>query len=688
MIACIYVPLFPLAARLRSEPELKEEAVVICEGNGTAARVSSATRKARKVGIEPGMTLPQARARLPRLIARGRDVACERTAQQTLLEVAESFSPRVEDAGEGVLYMDLAGHPALRAKVAPLTLPSPPDAGGRGELLSRVGSLKLPLPAGEGWGEGSSASAVILTPAPSSARGRGKDPELDRHSRVQARDPSSLPLLGMTQGELPSPLPSPAGRGGLLEGGLSKESPLPPAGGAVHPGKPPAVGNAGRRPAVSGRVRGESEEPLRALARDILRAVERAGLPGRVGVAASKLSARVAAGLPESPTVVPEGEEQAFLAPLPLARLAPEWETAALLDRWGLRTIGDFAKLPEGEVASRLGEGGRALHASARGIDPRPLEPYLPPPAFSEGMELEWPLASLEPFLFVAHAALTRLTERLESQALACTRLETVLTLDPDGHDTRAIQLPAPTRDVKTLLTLLRLDLEARPPGAAVAGFTFSAHPDQPRRAQLTLFGPAALSPDRLATTIARLVALLGADRVGSPRAQDGHRPERYTETGYAAPPPPPMRVPPRAGRGLLSVRVLRPPVPLEVIVGEAVGSPRSAVSQSRETGPPHPIPLPPGERGDWETAARREGEGEGGISDLRLLSFKSPPDAALVIAGTVRVAAGPWSLEEGWWTDSAADRDYWDVELSDGGLYRIYRARNGGEWFADGVYD
>ncbi len=237
-----------------------------------------------------------------------------------------------------------------------------------------------------------------------------------------------------------------------------------------------------------------------------------------------------------------------------------------MLDRWGLRTIGDFAKLPEGEVASRLGESGRDLHASARGIDPRPLEPYLPPPSFSEGMELEWPLASLEPFLFVAHAALTRLVERLESHALACTRLETVLTLDPDGHDARAIQLPAPTRDVKTLLTLLRLDLEARPPGAAVAGFTFSAHPDQPRRAQLSLFGPAALSPDRLATTIARLAALLGADRVGSPRALDGHRPERFTATGYAAPPPPPLRIPPRAGRGLLSVRVLRPPVPLEVL--------------------------------------------------------------------------------------------------------------------------
>ena len=323
------------------------------------------------------------------------------------------------------------------------------------------------------------------------------------------------------------------------------------------------------------------QSPIASLARDILRAVEKAGLPGarrRGGVQALRARRRGAARLAHR-----RRRGRGAGVPRAAAARAPR---ARVGDRRDCSTAGGCARSATSRSCRRArsraawARAAATLHASARGIDPRPLEPYLPPPSFSEGMELEWPLASLEPFLFVAHAALTRLVGRLEAQALACTRLETVLTLDPDGHDTRAIQLPAPTRDVKTLLTLLRLDLEARPPGAAVAGFTFSAHPDQPRRAQLSLFGPAALSPDRLATTIARLAALLGADRVGSPRALDGHRPERFTETGYAAPPPPPMRLPPRAGRGLLSVRVLRPPVPLEVIVEEAVGSQLSAVSQ------------------------------------------------------------------------------------------------------------
>lgn len=60
----------------------------------------------------------------------------------------------------------------------------------------------------------------------------------------------------------------------------------------------------------------------------------------------------------------------------------------------------------------------------------------------------------------------------------------------------------------------------------------------------------------------------------------------------------------------------------------------------------------------------------------------------ALRIAGQVRVASGPWRLEEGWWTPEAVARDYWDVELSDGAIYRIYHDRREGEWWVDGVYD
>jgi len=529
-LACIRVPLFPLAARLRSEPDLEGEAVVIVEGNGNAARVIAAALKARRIGIEAGMTLPQARALLPRVIARPRDRESERAAGEALLEVADSFSPRVEDGGEGVAYLDVEGIPGLAA----------------------------------------AAAASRQAAASASANGSG------------------------------------SGNG--------------------------------------------SRTPEHVLGQEIVSSVRKAGLPARVGLASSRLAARVAAGLTDSPRVVPAGDEAAFLAPLPLARLAPELEIAATLERWGIRSIGDLAKLPAGEVESRLGAAGGRLHAAARGIDPTPLEPRLPALELAEGMELEWPLVSLEPFLFVGNAALERLTRRLDSQGLACRRLELTLKLDPDGCDARAISLPAPTREVKTLLTLVRLELEARPPGAPVVAFTFAASPDKPRRAQLSLFGAPALSPDRLATTIARLASILGADRLGSPRALDGHRPERFVSAGFEPPPPPEIPRPPRAGRGLLAVRVLRPPIELEVV------------------------------RQEKEDARERDG---------RLVSIQSrPAGGAPEIAGAIRVAAGPWAMEEGWWTGEPASREYWDVELSQGGLYRIYRDRTTDAWFADGIYD
>ena len=343
-----------------------------------------------------------------------------------------------------------------------------------------------------------------------------------------------------------------------------------------------------------------------SFSRDIIHAAEKSSLPLRVGIANSKLAARVAAGLPDSPTVVPEGEERQFLSRLPLSRLAPQIDIAETLERWGIRSIGEFARLPEGEVASRLGELGRELHAAARGIDPRPLEPRMPPPCLSEGMDLEWPLVTLEPFLFLGNAALERLVARMESQGLACVKLEVTLKLDPDGCDARAIALPAPTREVKTLLTLMRLELEARPPGAPVSGFTFAAHPDKPRRAQLSLFGPAALSPDRLATTIARLAALLGADRIGSPRAVNGHRPERFTQVSYSPPPPPTLARPPRTGRGLLAVRVLRPPIALEVLTGP----PSIANHQSQITNPSSAPPAPSSPSCPLLPAGEGRGEG------------------------------------------------------------------------------
>jgi DNA polymerase-4 len=108
-------------------------------------------------------------------------------------------------------------------------------------------------------------------------------------------------------------------------------------------------------------------------------------LPCSLGVASNKLVAKIAntvgkatarSGVPPNAiTVVPPGDEAAFLAPLPATEL---WgvgpKTAEQLKRLDITTIGEIAGWPETDLIRRFGQHGRDLARHARGIDARPVE--------------------------------------------------------------------------------------------------------------------------------------------------------------------------------------------------------------------------------------------------------------------------------------------------------------------------
>jgi DNA polymerase-4 len=75
--------------------------------------------------------------------------------------------------------------------------------------------------------------------------------------------------------------------------------------------------------------------------------------------------------------IVEPGDELAFLHPLPVNAL---WgvgpATMAKLERYGLRTVGDLASLPEATLVAALGDAhGRHLHALSWGRDERAVVP-------------------------------------------------------------------------------------------------------------------------------------------------------------------------------------------------------------------------------------------------------------------------------------------------------------------------
>jgi len=103
---------------------------------------------------------------------------------------------------------------------------------------------------------------------------------------------------------------------------------------------------------------------------------EEIGLTASVGVATTKLVAKIASELrkPDGLVVVPPGGEADFLAPLPIWRL---WgvgpQTRRALDEYGVRTIGDLAALDPALLVRRFGRHGTDLAERARGIDPSPV---------------------------------------------------------------------------------------------------------------------------------------------------------------------------------------------------------------------------------------------------------------------------------------------------------------------------
>src|SRR5439155_403254 len=146
----------------------------------------------------------------------------------------------------------------------------------------------------------------------------------------------------------------------------------------------------------------------------------------------------------------PPGTELGFLAPLPLARLAPRPEIAATLERWGIRRLGDLARLPVAEVGTRLGPAGAALVHAARGEDERPLAPEALGGPLEEAIGLEHALDALEPLLFVLRGLVERAVARIGLEGIGVARLGLALGLDDRSRDERTVPLAAPTRDVKT----------------------------------------------------------------------------------------------------------------------------------------------------------------------------------------------------------------------------------------------
>lgn len=509
--ACVLVEHFDAAAIERCEPALRERPLAVLNpridrpsvGRETAPSSAQTSRvmttieanaAAREHGVRPGMTETEARARCPMLLTRPWVEEYVASARHALLEAALAVSPRIEDGGAGLAYVDTAG--------------------------------------------------------------------LER-------------LIG----------------------------------------DPAAIG------------------------RRLVHQVHAIGLIPRVGLAASRTAARMAAvNGSGAVTIIPPGRERATLAKVPVVILDLAPDLAATLGRWGVRTLGELAALPREGLAARLGPPGLRAHDLALGLDRDPFRPWTPPPFWEEAQGLEWEIDSLGVLAGVLETVLERLCRRLGAVSLVADSLEIRLGLASGGHHARDVSLAYPMSEVKPMLTLVVLDLEAHPPPAAVTRVAISAHPIRTQAGQGGLWQPPAPAPRDLVTVLARLAALVGADNLGSPVLLDSHRSDAVAMLAFT-PPSDSAPIDRRASAG-----------------GVLPSGQRLALRRMR-----------PARRVEVETVGERP---------VRV-------EARLVVA-----SAGPWRASGEWWDRQAWARDEWDVVLGDGALCRLARDRLAGHWYLDGFYD
>lgn len=222
-----------------------------------------------------------------------------------------------------------------------------------------------------------------------------------------------------------------------------------------------------------GRIAGTPEaiaERLRSRVRD------QVGLPLSVGVASTKVLAKVASAQakPDGLVLVPAGGELAFLHPLPVRAL---WgvgpKTDARLRGRGIRTVGQLAELRGTTVEALVGGAvGRHVHALANNRDPRAVAPR----SRRRSMGAQRALGLRRRSEAELDVELTQLADRVARRLRAAGRVGRTVTLrlrfDDFAAVTRSATLPQATADTDRLVAALRCLLGSSAPLIRERGIT------------------------------------------------------------------------------------------------------------------------------------------------------------------------------------------------------------------------
>lgn len=413
------------------------------------------------------------------------------------------------------------------------------------------------------------------------------------------------------------------------------------------------------------------------------------------GVFAAGLAAR------EGRIVTPGGTRE-FLAARPVEALGRP-ALADLLRRLGVRTLGEFAALPAGDVLARFGFDGALAHRLAGGRDDRPLAVRQPPADLTVTADYDEPVDRVDAAAFAARMLAERLHERLAGYGLACTRLG-IEAVTAHGQELHRVWRHDGLLTAAAIADRVRWQLDGWLSGSNGRGGTRPARPTAgivrlrlvpdgvlaQAGLQPGLWGETGEERERAHRALSRVQGILGPEAVVTAVLGGGRSPADQVrlvpwgdERAPARPGPPPLP-PAGAAPGAASAPVV---VPAGGGAGRRAGRGR-AVAEPPWPGripPPAPAvvlptPLP---------ADVRDAAGEPVVVSARLAVSAAP---ARLTVGDGRPAeitgwAGPWPVDERWWAPAEARRRArFQVSLADGAALLL--AVEGGMWLVEAIYD
>jgi len=329
-------------------------------------------------------------------------------------------------------------------------------------------------------------------------------------------------------------------------------------------------------------------------------------------------------------------------------RPAEVQQILTILQKWGVHTIGQFAALDKEELAARLAPEAVRMWERANGQSSRPLKFVRPPESFEESFEFENEIETAEPLLFMLRRFLEHLSVRLSAVYYVVKELTLRITFANKQIYERVFKIPQPTNDVDLLFRMLHTHLENFKSEYPITGASLQAEPAKPSQQQLGLFETSLRDPNQLYETLARLVALLGSDRVGTPVLEETHRPDAFHLEPFSW-----------EFGGMTSVS-------------------SHYSSDATERVPPISI------NGQSGAALRRF---RPNIAASVLLADEQPIHLrSAQMSGAVSGQRGPYRASGNWWDEKIWSRSEWDLELENNVLVRCHQS--GQIWEIDGIYD